>query len=281
MRTDGVFTVRETVIKLDKFRPITLIPFGDVHRDSPACCVDKWKEFIARGKACKNAFFLGMGDYMDGYSTSERRIIYSADMHESSRKREETEGRARVRMLAKEIGFMRGRMIGIMGGNHFQSYPDGTNSDHYLANLLGCQYLGACTATRIRLKTWGGSVALDVFAHHGRGGGRTAAGRFNSVEQLAAVCDADIYLMGDNHARGIIPMGERLSIVHHPKTGCEIKSRQRWIGRTGSFLRGYIDGESSYVADAALPPASLGWVEFELRPKIKDGRLVIDVSSRQ
>jgi hypothetical protein len=285
MRTDGVFTVRELRIKWKHSQPLTLIPFGDIHWDSPAFSRDKWDEFLKRGRAAKNALFLGMGDYMDGYSTSEREVMYSGKLHESSRKRHEEEGRARIRSFAKELSFMKGRLIGLIGGNHFQAFPDGSTGDNYLAQLMGCPYLGACCALRVTLIDNGRHVSFDIFAHHGRGGGRTAAGRFNSVEQLASVCDADIYLMGDNHARGALPMNDRLRIMSHSRGGAYIRARRPWIGRTGSFLKAYEDGESSYVVDSALPPASLGWIEFDVRVRRSrepgQDALSIDIGSRQ
>ena len=116
MRTDGVFRVHELKIKGWNYKDtLTLIPFGDVHWDSPGHCSDKWNEFLIRGREAArkgNVLFLGMGDYMDGYSTSERAVMGSGQLHESSHKRHEAEGRARVKNLAKELSFMRGYIDG-------------------------------------------------------------------------------------------------------------------------------------------------------------------------
>lgn len=287
MRTSGIFTVCEvTLTGWDYDRTLRLSPFGDIHRDSPAHADDQWKAYCDTFRRSKDTLFLGMGDYEDGYSTSEREVQYHGAKHDSTKRREEQADRARVRELASEVGFMRGKAIGLLNGNHFQVYPDGTNSDQYLASLLGTKYLGVCSAIRVNMVCGKTVEHVDIFAHHGRGGGRTSAGRFNSVEQLAKLCDADISLMGDNHARGALPLTETIQIMPGSgKNKAYIRSRPRWIGRTGSFLKHYEDGEASYVVDAAMAPASLGWIEFFITPRRGKHRgqpiTYIDIGSKQ
>ena len=269
MRTDGVFRTKHVLLRNWKSgQTLTLVPFGDIHHDSPGFSEEAWAKFLKRARSLANhgdVLFLGMGDYLDGYSTSERMVIYSGGLHESSVAREEKNARKRVELLARDIEFMRGKIIGFMGGNHFPVFKGGVTGDQYLAELLGCDYLGACCAMRVAFDRSGQRSSFDIFAHHGKGGGTTAGGRLNAVEKLQQVCDADIFLMGDNHARGCLPTGERLRLVDTP-AGLVVKTKPTWIGRTGSFLRAYVEDQPSYVCDAALPPANLGHIEFTITP---------------
>lgn len=272
MRTDGIFEIHELTVRSPKGRTHTLIPFGDVHHDSPGHSKEKWQEFLARAKSADYPLFLGMGDYTDSFSASERLILYDGRLHESTKKREEAEARGRIQRIADDLSFMRGHMIGLLGGNHFVQFSDGTTGDMLLANKLGCRYLGVCAAVRLTFITTGGEhMAIDIFAHHGRGAGITTGGRMNSVEKMAAVCTADIYLMGDNHARGVLPLGEKIGLFHSSRSGLMLRAKRSWIGRTGSFLRGYVPGESSYIVDRCLPPSTLGWIEFHLTPRRPGG----------
>lgn len=267
MRTDGVFRTKKVVLKnWPTNKVLHLVPFGDVHRDSPGFSEsawrkskDRWKQLAKQG----NVLFLGMGDYLDSYSTSERMVIYGGGLHESTTQNLENIARGKVSALAKELDFMRGKLIGIMGGNHYPAFPDGTTGDQLLANKLSTTYLGACCAVRLIFTRGTAQLSADIFAHHGKGGGTTAGGRMNAVEKLGQICTADIFLMGDNHARGCMPTGERLRMVNSNK-GLIVKAKPTWIGRTGSFLRSYVEGQPSYVVDAALPPANLGHIEFQL-----------------
>jgi hypothetical protein len=270
MRTDGVFTLgHHRVENWSVNRPLRLIPFGDVHRDSPSHSAECWGRFKEYGKSLKDTLFLGMGDYLDSYSTSERSIIYHEAIHESTRKREEEESRGRISALAAELSWMRGKCIGIMSGNHFVRFADGTTGDMKLAESLNTRFLGVCTAFRLSFgfsNHGTATVSIDIFAHHGKGGGTTAGGRFNAVEKLANICEADIFLMGDNHARGVFPLGDKLRLESNQR-GAYLRSRHAWIGRTGSFLKAYEPGESNYVVDRALTPSNLGWIEFTLTPR--------------
>lgn len=266
MRTDGTFTTK--LLRLKSWRAgktVKIIPFGDIHHDSPAHCADSFQQFLDYAKKQKDAIFLGMGDYFDGYSTSERAIIYNGALHESSRRREELAAKGRVGKLAKQLEFMRGKLIGLLGGNHFSQFPDGTTSDQILAGMLGTSYLGACCGIRLSFCMSGqaSGATVDIFAHHGRGGGVTAGGRLNAVEKMTNICDADIYLMGDNHARGVLNGGDRL-YLRRCQGRLTVGAKTRWLGRTGSFLRAYMPGEESYVVDACLQPASLGWIWFDI-----------------
>ena len=287
MRTNGVFTLHHFTVKnWAAGRPLKLIPFGDVHRDSPSHSYEHWKRFLDYASQQKDAIFLGIGDYLDSYSTSERSIIYAEGIHESTRKREEDESKGRVSSLAKELEFMRGKLIGLMEGNHFVKFCDGTTGDMLLAQKLGTRHLGVCTALKVTLQltNTGRRVSFDVFAHHGKGGGVTAGGKFNAVEKLANVCEADIFLMGDNHARGCFPLGDRLRLEMH-RGKPFLRARQSWIGRTGSFLKAYEPDQSSYVVDRALTPSNLGWIEFVITPRrtsnSKEDRINIEIGAVQ
>jgi hypothetical protein len=271
MRTTGIFKTR--LIKLKNWpmgKTLHLIPFGDIHHDSPAFSPSAFKKFTDYASKQKDALFLNMGDSLDSFSTTERIVLYDSKLHESTRKREEKECKGRIQSLADELEFMRGKLIGIMGGNHYPIFADGTNGDEVLAERLGTVFLGACCAIRIVFSRAGSAstVSCDVFAHHGRGGGTTAGGRYNAVEKLSQICEADIFLMGDNHARGCFPIGDRLYLTNGGRNRMPmVKSKTRWVGRTGSFLRAYVENDASYVVDGAMPPANLGWIEFTLTPR--------------
>ena len=269
MRTSGDFTIHDFVIEFEKYgEPIYLIPFGDVHRSSPMCAVDRWHEMLEWGKTKKRCYFLGMGDYDDLGSTSERKLLNSPDLHDSTVKTLEDLYLKHVKRFAEEIKFMKGKLIGILNGNHFGMFQTGVNTDQKLAELMGCSYLGANSF--IRLKFWcrtrkqRGYTTVDIWAHHGRGGGRTVGGSMNPVEQMAQSAEADIYLMGDNHQKSAIHKS-RLRL--NGAGPLALSHRKILLCRTGSFLKGYEQNCASYVVDAGLPPTELGVVKIELTPR--------------
>jgi hypothetical protein len=273
MKTTGLFTTHYHEIPFSKFgEPIYLIPFGDIHRNSPMCHEEKWKEFLGWAKGKKNAYFLGMGDYDDLASASERLLLQDPKLHESTRKTLDIFYKKSTEKLAKELSFMNGRLIGILGGNHYSVLMNsGITTDQYLADLLCAKYLGCNTFIKLGFSMTGkhnATMSLDIWAHHGKGASRLKGGSINRVQYMAECAEADIYLMGHDHSKGCMPMS-RLYLASPTGLGTTpiLHHRKMLLGRTGSFLRGYVENEVSYVADGAMNPTDLGVIKIEMTPK--------------
>lgn len=268
MTTTGLFTVHSYNVKSATGRTHPLHIFGDVHRDSDLCAEGRWLEFLAEAKkAGPHAMFLGMGDYLDNYSTSERDILGDGSLHDTTVKTMEKVAREKTQDFAREIKFMSGRLLGLLEGNHYVQFKDGTTSTQYLCTLLGCKYLGVATFIRISFNVHGNSaLKFDIHAHHGKGASRQVGGSLNRVAQMLEHCDADLVCMGHDHKRGIVPSNPRICLEEHGGS-LVVKERQSWIARTGSFLAAYSDGMTSYNVDAARGPCNLGHVTALITPR--------------
>jgi len=266
MKTCGQFYGHFVDLEIEENKPFTLIPFGDVHRDSDMFADGHWREFLAYAKSKKNAIFLGMGDYTDGMSTSERMVL--GPLHDTTKNTLKDVYKGVTRTLANELQFMRGRCIGLLGGNHYLDLGDGHTTDHLLAAALGTKFLGVSAIVGISLKNkrTHRSSLLTIFAHHGKGGGATIGGQFKSIQDMVPWTEADIYLMGHTHGKGCLPLFPRLQLNRGVNKEPVIRERAIWGGRTGSFLKAYESGKVSYNVDAGRAPASLGWIEFEITP---------------
>lgn len=292
MKTDGKHVNHSVDIPCKLGEPIKIIPFGDVHRDSEMHAHSTWQDFLAYAKAQKNAYFLGMGDYTDGISTSERAILNAANLHSTTKISMGDMYKGVVRTLANELGFMRNRCIGLLGGNHYFDYNDGQNTDHLLAAALGTRHLGVHSFILVRLmvgerRSTSGSpryVPLWIQAHHGLGGGALAGSQYNPIQKMGHMFPrAHINLMGHSHGKGC--NGGNVVLVPRDTKDFPfftIDEQPSWQGRTGSFLKVYEDGKSSYNVDACRSPNALGWIEFEVTPKrvVEDGRDHLTLSIR-
>lgn len=265
MISDSIFTIHRFDIPVKCLDvPIYLIPFGDIHRYAPLCDARKWLEFVDWAKKQKNAYFLGMGDYDDLASTTERKALLIATLHESTQISLDELYTMRVNNLLKEIMFMKGRIIGLVEGNHHSVLQSGMTSTQMMCDKLKCKYLGVSTFIRLRFPFAGKSrktYTLDIFAHHGRGASRLTGGSLNTVEQMAAIADADIYLMGHDHRKSAA-IKTRLVLGD-----TKLHQKKVLLARTGSFLRGYVEDQPSYVARNAMIPTDLGVICIELTPK--------------
>lgn len=276
MKTDGLFTVATYKITIRSGVPFRLVFWGDVHRDSPSHADGAWRDFLEYAKRLKDAHFVGMGDYLDSTSTSERKCLATADLHESTLNDLQELAASKVKLLANELSFMKGRLIGLLNGNHYFNFSDGTNSDNKLCAALDCKYLGVSAFVRLVLRppNGGTSRTLDVWLHHGSGGsGRLLGGSINKVDQMREHAEADVYAMGHDHKRGCVPATPRLFLDNHSAIGLRVCSRQQWLCRTGSFLASYTPGERNYNVDAGRGPCSLGHVELIITPKINAGNM--------
>lgn len=269
MKTSGLFTVHGFKIPMTYNQPFRLVFFGDVHRDSPNHAHGKWREFLDYARGLKDAWFFGMGDYLDSTSTSERECLgnISPKMHETFRNDIAALQLAKCELFAKEINFMRGRIIGLLNGNHYFQFASGINSDQKICELLGAKYLGVCSFVRLYFETRGRHHARDIFAHHGAGAARLIGGSINRVQQMAEGAEADILAMGHDHKRAAVPGQPRLFLRHSSAGGLEVESREPVVLRTGSFLASYEPGVVNYNVDACRSPSSLGHVEVLINVK--------------
>jgi hypothetical protein len=118
------------------------------------------------------------------------------------------------------------------------------------------------------------SGSVDISAHHGTTAPRTMAASMAAVVRMTEDSEADIFLQGHDHKRFIFPGQTKLVL---DGTAPYLKDRTLWFGRTGSFIRGMIPGESSYITDRNLPPAQLGVIRIEMTPRREEEHLVIDI----
>jgi len=227
-------------------------------------------EFLEWARKKKNCYFIGMGDYDDLISTSEREGLSGARLHDSTLHTIEDVYRRHTDRLVKEVAFMKGKLIGLIEGNHYATFINGTTSTQRMCQMLDCKYLGCSTFTRLVFENRGTkrllTMCLDVWAHHGKGAARLVGGSMNRVQQMAEAAEADIYIMGHDHRKGATPV-TRLRLTNGGHGTFRLTHRKMMLIRSGSFLRGYVPENVSYIADGAMNPTDLGVVKLELTPR--------------
>ncbi len=274
MQTTGLFTIHQFDIHVKRLgEPIYLFPFGDVHRSSPMCSDERWLAYCDWAAQKKNAYFLGMGDYDDLASTTERVILTDKKLHESTQEVLEELYVKHTKNLVKEITFMKGKLIGLIEGNHCAVFRSGITSTQRMADMLNCKYLGVSAFIRLVFQYSTMNTAIDIWAHHGKGAARLIGGSINRVQQMGEAAEADIYLMAHDHKKAV-GMTTKLRLSKNNNGLPHLNHRKQLYIRTGSFLRGYEDGRVSYVADGAMNPTDLGVVKIEMTPQRtwKEGR---------
>lgn len=260
------FTISRFVTHIRELnKPINLYVFGDIHRYARGCAVDKWLQFLDTARADKDALFMGMGDYDDMSSTSERSILINPGLHDDTKWTIDDIYTERVYGISKEIGFMRNRIIGLIEGNHYGVLSSGSmTTTQLMCNRLKCSYLGVNGFIRLSFICGSKRCSIDIFAHHGRGASRLIGSSLNTVEQMVSNAEADIYLMAHDHKLNV----GKVSRLHLQGGGGSLvlKDKTMLLARSGSFLRSYLPGHQSYVVKGAMKPSEIGYLKIILTP---------------
>ena len=260
-------------------KPFVIAPLGDIQwagvRGPTA--KDTLREYIDRTLEIW-AYYLGMGDYTDFLSPSNRQRIRAAALYDTAEDVIDDKALDLALELYQEyLKPTKGRWLGMLHGHHYAMLKTGESTDQRLCQLLNTQFLGTSAFIRLRFRLSGeGEMAVCIFAHHGCGGGTTAGAPLNKLEKAAMGFDADIYLMGHT--------------TKSPATSLN-RIRPRWGGHgapdlvhkklllvnSGGFNKSYIHGAKQgrvpmggYAEQGMMNPAHLGAPIIRIEPKIID-----------
>tara|TARA_Y100000310_G_scaffold343719_1_gene452711 strand:- start:3288 stop:4166 length:879 start_codon:yes stop_codon:yes gene_type:complete len=274
------------------FEETTIIPLGDIQLQTNEDTVDigRLKRVIEWGEE-HNAYYVGLGDYVDEESPSNRKAIRAAGFYDSFHDAIDHESELRLAALQEILEPTKGRWLGLVEGHHYHVFQDGSTTDTRLAEWLGCPFMGTTAAVSVAFqspeKNRQQNPSRVIWMHHGKGGGQLSASGLNKLEHVTKWFDADIYLMGHTHKAAV----SRLQRIV-PKFGRRkgyLEHRDLYLANTGSFLKGYLEGherdgrpQGLYVEQAMLAPVSLGVVKIHIRPHfgtgVATGKPVLDVS---
>jgi len=257
------------------FDETIIVPIGDVQYGSPQCDVDRFKRHIDWAMERSNTYLVGLGDYIDLASPSNRQRIQEAALYDTPMNALDTAANIAQEELQEILKNTKGRWLGLVSGHHFWKYDDGTTTDMRLANYLGCPFLGACAIVQVRFKAPSDHLKhanFKIFLHHGKGSGQLQSSPLNVLEKFAGYWDdIDVFLMGHQHKKVAAKM-QRI----RPVFGVSPKLRHRSVilAGTGGFLKGYDGG---YVENKMLTPVVLGGIAIWARPRISKGYVDVDL----
>lgn len=258
---------------------LKLAPVGDFQYGATGCDVEKLKRHIAYG--VKNKWwFLGLGDYLDHFSPSNKKALVAAkgSLYESAVELLDDAVKQRCLKLVDEVLHKSaGRWIGLVHGDHIWDFSDGFNSDAYIADELGAQYLGTAAIVRISLEGAPEAPPLKVLVTHGRGSSVSSTGKTLHLERLLTAFDVDVVLMGHSHLKYGFPV-DKLKAVTLPDGTAKLVNETKILGITGSFYNGYQQGQTngaglptgSYPEHGAMRPIPTGGILIDATPVKED-----------
>src|SRR5688572_14554853 len=104
----------------------------------------------------KGAWFIGMGDYVDAFSPSNRQRIRSAALYDTAQSMIDQKAESLVTELYEEaLKPSKGRWLGLLEGHHYHQFSAGMTTDMLLADMLGTKHLGTAAYVRMVFKRGG------------------------------------------------------------------------------------------------------------------------------
>lgn len=218
--------------------PGFLYPLGDWHWGHPNCQQDTIEGYLKSAEE-KDALILLMGDLIE----NSTRASVGAGVYEQIQNPDD-----QIADVLDVLEPYKDRIVGMLTGNHEErSFKDsGIDPSRYMSRVLGVPYLRYGGFLRLSV----GPVGYTAYVSHGSSGSATSSGKLNAVKKLAAIADADVYLMGHMHEL-LLDTVIRKYLDLRTKA---VKDRRQHFVVTGGFL----SYEDSYSEMKNYAPSKIG-----------------------
>lgn len=260
---------------------VWVLPIGDIQYagEGSSTALGALKRHVEWGVK-RNAYFIGMGDYIDFASPSNRQRLAGAALYDTAKDVIELSAASLTKEIyERALKPATNRVLGLLEGHHFYQYQAGHTTDMELCSMLKTQHLGSCAYVRLRFVDKGSGKPekrvgnVIIWAHHGTGSGQRAGSPLNKLDQLPIYWDADIYLMGHQTKKAAAPL-QRVQPIWDGFGGPRLKHRTMIIACTGGFTRAYVEGNrhgrvprGDYVEQKMLNPTALGAIKIRIIPQ--------------
>lgn len=271
---------------------VIILPIGDVQLDPiirgrpRSADVKRFRQTVQWGMD-HGAYFIGMGDYTDVASPSNRAALRATRLYDNVRDTLDEAANITLDELKEYLEPTIGNWLGLLSGHHLWDFEDGTNTDTRLAQFLRTPHLGTSTLATVRFSRQGKKKApfFRIWAHHGQGGGRMLASGVNQLEHVLKAFDADVYLVGHHHKVTAAKYPLLTTLGGEKGAKPELVHRDRILATTGSFLKGYLQGSrrggiamGGYPEVGLMNPVSLGSIAILARPRYtNEGYALVDL----
>jgi len=251
------------------------------------------KENVKRGMDC-GAWFVGMGDFTDTFSPSNRARLAAAGLYDTATDTIDAKNLDLILELYNvALKPTKGRWLGLLAGHHWHQFKYGDTTDMRLASLLDAPFVGDCVAIRLKFQL-GGSKQLSalIWAHHGVGNGQTGYYPLARLEKVAAGWEGvDVFAMGHTTKQAVEATNKLRTRWGHDATEgqFDLVSRKVVLVGSGGYSKAYVENaiqgqvpSGGYAEKRMLNPSVMGSPVVWFWPKrVMEGgveRLVLDVT---
>jgi hypothetical protein len=249
------------------------------------------KENLQRGLDI-GAWFLGMGDYLDTFSPSNRARLRGANLFETAEEAIDDQASDRTQELFDiALRPTKGRWLGLLAGHHWHKFRYGDTTDMRLAGLLDTEFLGDCATIRLvfhmEKNPRSCSIPGVIWAHHGTGNGQTGYYPLGRLEKVAAWWEeVDVFAMGHT-TKQATESGNKLRSRWGNRASnrtWDLSHRKVLLVGSGGYSKTYVEGamqgqvpSGGYAEKGMMNPAIMGSPVVWFFPKQSSGKLSLDL----
>jgi hypothetical protein len=264
-------------IQAKRGQTITILPIGDIQwaGDADEVALNLLHQAIDYGMSQK-AWFLGMGDYTDPLSPSNRQRLTAANLYDTAKGFIDRSTSALVKELYQTVlKPTKGRWLGCLSGHHFHQYESGDTSDQELCRLLEAKFLGSCAYVGLAIGDVGRPYGMvNIWCHHGVGSGQSASAPVQKIESVVyGEWEADIYIIGHHTKVASVPKNRVYPVwdgIPH------LSHRKKVLVGSGGFSKAYVEGarqgrvpRGGYVEQRMMKPVVLGCPIIRIVPQLR------------
>lgn len=193
------------VIKADlgDNKEVQILALADWHNGDKRSDGKKILQYLDYLRTTPNAYAILNGDLMNTAIRTSLSDVYSETLSPMDQ----------IQHCVKLFDGLQDKIIAINPGNHELRVwkNDGLDMTLVMATQLGIaeKYSPESSLVFVSFGKWSShrhseKVTYSIYCVHGDGGGRTEGAKVNRLMQLAAICDADIYIHSHTHTPAIV-----------------------------------------------------------------------------
>lgn len=271
--TTKMKSVLHRIKVVDTKKPIRFVFVGDVHLGNANCDEVLLRDTVERIENDATAYWFDLGDRCDYINIHDPRFEADSLPEWIGIKDLGDLAKAQSQMYIGYFESIADKCLASVEGNHDFSIKKHSERNVYqqindALEIPLVSQLGTSGIVRVQFEMYGRvEMALDVFLHHGAGGGRKVGGNALRLEELPLIANAQVYCLGHSHKKFSV-LKERLTLNNKN----DLVFEPLYMLNTGAFIRGQTGG---YAERALLYPQGLGALELWVWPRKKKCKVVM------
>lgn len=244
---------------------IEIHPMSDLHIGDAHCDYKAIMERIEYIKNTPNAYCILDGDLMDTAIASSVGDTYGANIQPMEQ----------LQHCVKIFEPIKDKILAVLQGNHEHRIykADGLDITSLMCSQLGIPHKYSPTTALVFVrfgKTNSRShhrpQLYTIYVTHGTGGGRKEGGKVNRLADLAAIVDADLYIMGHTH----LPVVMKEAFYRTNSGNSSVAIVDKLFVNTAASLDygGYGDAQGYKPASKVSPVIYLNGTKREMTAKL-------------